>query len=233
MKASQSESELPVALQRAWGVSQAQRAGLTVDGILAAALDIADRGGIQSLTLRRLGTSLGSSAMALYRYVESRDVLLLLTFDRALGEPTTQTADIDWKTALEDWTHALFERYVTHPALVELPIRGLPVTPNHAAWIEQLLATTETSGLSATERLEIGLLLDGHVRNIARLHNSIVTDAEAERSRASNVLAVMPANAFPGLRAVLSAGSLQDGPPSIEFGIRTILTGISPQPSQT
>ncbi len=226
MKPTQPEEGLSLALQRAWrGVSP--RAGLSMATILPAALDIADRNGVASLTLRKLGETLGTSAMALYRHIKSRDELLLLTFDFALGEPETPPDEMDWREALERWSLALYERYVVHPALIDLPIRGLPVTPNHSAWIEQLLVASRQSGLLPSEQLEIGLLLDGHARNIAGLRHSIIADAKAERLRASEVLNLMPADGLPELRAVLTAGGLQNGePPGIEFGIRTILSGI-------
>lgn len=216
---------LPAALQKAWS-GKPQRSGLTTDAILAAALSIADQNGVPSLTLRMLGVALGTSAMALYRHVQSRDELLLLTFDFALGKPELQPSTVPWDVGLASWAHALYGRYVAHPSLVDLPIRGLPTTPNHAAWIEQLLVVSETSGLTPLKRLEIGLLLDGHVRNIAGLRYSVVADAETQRLRASQVFAVMPADRFPKLRSVLTVGSLQSGePPAIDFGVGIILHG--------
>ncbi|MCU1557542.1 MAG: tetracyclin repressor, C-terminal all-alpha domain protein [Microbacteriaceae bacterium] len=217
---------LTTALRKAWKGNQ-RRSGLTINAILDAALKIADQEGLASLTFRKLGEALGASAMALYRHVESRDELLLLVFDFALGEPPKHQHARDWRTALEEWATALYRRYESHPALVEIPIRGLPVTPNHSAWIERLLVGSQRSGLDSSQRLEIGLLLDGHVRNIAGLGHTIIADAESERRRASAMLELVAADRFPELRAVLAAGAMQNGePPGIEFGIRTILNGV-------
>lgn len=214
------------ALRKAWNGTR-QRSGLTIGAILEAALKIADREGLAGLTFRKLGEALGASAMALYRHVESRDELLLLTFDFALGRPPEQHQAPDWRAGLEEWARALHARYASHPALIEIPIRGLPVTPNHSAWIERLLVVSQGSGLDSSHRLEIGLLLDGHVRNIAGLGHSIIADAETESRRAGAMLELMAADQFPELRAVLAAGAMQNGePPGIEFGIRTILNGV-------
>ena len=226
MGSSAQDDGLTTALKRAWN-GTSQRSGLTIDVILDAALVIADQGGLASLTLRKLGDALGTSAMALYRHFESRDELLLLTFDFALGEPPEPGDARDWRAELEEWANALYKRYTVHPALVEIPIRGLPITPNHSAWIERLLVVSRASGLDAPQRLEIGLLLDGHVRNIAGLGHTIIGDAQSERRRADATLKLLPADRFPELRATLAAGSMQNGePPSVEFGIRTILSGV-------
>jgi AcrR family transcriptional regulator len=220
------DAGVSAALKKAWNGTR-QRSGLTIEAILSAALNIADREGIAGLTFRKLGEALGTSAMALYRHVESREELLLLTFDFALGRPPERDRTPGWQAGLEEWAGDLYERYASHPALIEIPIRGLPVTPNHAAWIERLLVVSQRSGLDAPQRLEIGLLLDGHVRNIAGLGHSITADAEAESRRATAMLGLMSEDELPELRAVLTAGALQHGrPPGIEFGIRTIVNGV-------
>ena len=54
----------------------ADRAPLSRDRIITAAIDFVDRSGLTALTMRRLGTELGVEAMSLYRYVSGRDDLL-------------------------------------------------------------------------------------------------------------------------------------------------------------
>jgi AcrR family transcriptional regulator len=217
---------LTAGIEKAWRGAGA-RSGLTTDAILDAAIEIGDREGLASVTFRKLGEAVGSSPMALYRHVDSRDELLLLAFDSALGEPPAYRSTADWRSTLEEWAMGLYRRYVAHPVLVEIPIRGLPSTPHHAGWIERLLVVSKPSGLEFSQRLGVGLLLDGHVRNIAALGHTLAADAVAERHRARAILAVAAADLFPELRAVLAAGAMQNGkPPAVEFGIRVILNGI-------
>ena len=53
-----------------------RRAPLTKERVLRAAVDLADREGIEALSMRRLGQELGVEAMALYRHVRNKDDLL-------------------------------------------------------------------------------------------------------------------------------------------------------------
>src|SRR5829696_938501 len=52
------------------------RAPLTRARVLQAAVDLADRDGIDALSMRKLGQELGVDAMALYRHVQGKDDLL-------------------------------------------------------------------------------------------------------------------------------------------------------------
>ena len=53
-----------------------RRAPLTRERVLRTAMDLADRGGIEALSMRKLGQELGVDAMALYRHVRNKDDLL-------------------------------------------------------------------------------------------------------------------------------------------------------------
>ena len=53
-----------------------QRSPLSKDRVLAAAVELADRDGLEALSMRRLGAELGVEAMALYRHVGNKDELI-------------------------------------------------------------------------------------------------------------------------------------------------------------
>ena len=53
-----------------------RRPGLTRDQVLAAALAIIDQGGVEALTMRRLGQALNRNPMAIYRHAMDKDALL-------------------------------------------------------------------------------------------------------------------------------------------------------------
>lgn len=60
--------------------------GLSRERIVTAALELIERRGLATLTMRELGTTLGVEAMSLYRYVSSREALLDEVVDRIIGE---------------------------------------------------------------------------------------------------------------------------------------------------
>ena len=78
-----------------------RRVPLSRERVLHTAIRLADQGGIESLSMRRLGQELGVEAMALYYHVASKDEVLDgivdLVFDE-IGVPASTGAD--WKTAM-------------------------------------------------------------------------------------------------------------------------------------
>src|ERR671931_2088766 len=72
------------------------RLPLSRERILRAALELADEGGIESLTMRKLGQTLGFEAMSLYNHVASKDDLLDGMIDLVLAETEPPAPDVDW-----------------------------------------------------------------------------------------------------------------------------------------
>src|SRR5260370_39945370 len=62
-----------------------KRGGVTVDDVVPAAIDIADREGVDALTIRRVPEACGLSPMGLYRHVRDKDDLLDRVVDAVVG----------------------------------------------------------------------------------------------------------------------------------------------------
>jgi AcrR family transcriptional regulator len=180
---------------------------------------IADREGLDAVTIRRLSSELGFSAMALYRHVGSHGELVLHMVDEALGRPALQEHP-DWRDSLRAWTRGLYQRYLTHPWLLDARLAGAPVTANHAAWVEDLLERTQDLALPTERRLEAGLLLDGHARMHARLRRDTQrppTDRPGPAGGAS----------YPLLTDAMVRGHLWDlSPQHLDWGVDIVLSGL-------
>ncbi len=74
------------------------RAPLTKERVLQAAIALADDGGIESLSMRKIGQALGFEAMSLYNHAQNKDEILDGIVDVVIGE-------IDLRPAGADWTH--------------------------------------------------------------------------------------------------------------------------------
>lgn len=83
--------------------------------VLRAAVELADREGIDALSMRRLGQELGVEAMSLYNHVASKEDLLGGMVDVVVGEIDPAPADGDWKTALRNRILSARRTMVRHP----------------------------------------------------------------------------------------------------------------------
>ena len=77
-----------------------RRVPLTRARVLEAAVDLADREGIDAVSMRRLGQELGVEAMSLYTHVRGKDDLLDGMVDAVVAEITVDAAGPDWRTTL-------------------------------------------------------------------------------------------------------------------------------------
>lgn len=98
------------------------RDALTHDRVLQAALSLADAHGLESLSMRRLGTELGVEAMSLYRHVPSKDALLDAMVDAIvrswIDDDTLTTAD--WRARIGAIMHRAHTAMLARPWSVEL-----------------------------------------------------------------------------------------------------------------
>jgi AcrR family transcriptional regulator len=231
----------PTTLDLLWGTAQRPKRGpkpsLTLERIVAEAIEHADADGLVSLSMQRLAEGLGCAKMALYRYVPGKAELEALMLDTALGaapEPEPEPAaaapgnEEPWRAQLRAWAMMMFERMLAHPWAHELA-RGIrPVGPNEVGWMESALTTLAGSGLTGAESLDTIALLAGHVRGLA-LQAAASGDDNTEAGLGRQVSRALAAQA--GRYPRTAAAFAESGPPgdrdnALGFGIDRILDGL-------
>jgi AcrR family transcriptional regulator len=158
-----------------WGASATPRRrgpkpALSVDEIVAAAIEVADRdGGLGKLSMQAVGDRLGRTAMALYTYVPSKEELLDLMYDRAhLELPTSYDLEPGWRPATTAWAGDLWTFYLRHPWVLQVSY-GRPVLgPGEQGVAETLAIILEASDLEAQRRRHFLGVLFQFVRAAAR-----------------------------------------------------------------
>ena len=140
---------------------------LTRAAVVRAGISVADEAGAAGLTMSAVAGRLGEySAMALYRYVHSKDGLVDLMLDHVVAEVPLPDPDADagdWRAqlrgvALESW--AMARRHVWYAQLVHT---RPPLGPNLLRRTEALLRTLTATGLDLPEALSYVQMLDRHV----------------------------------------------------------------------
>ena len=109
--------------------TRAERAGLSREQVLDAALDLVDRDGADALSMRRLGAELGVEAMTLYHYLPSKDALLDGIVERVMAQAETGLADGPWDQALTSYARSLRATLLRHPGAALLVATRPAVTP--------------------------------------------------------------------------------------------------------
>jgi len=124
------------------------RARLNRDRVLRVAVGLADAGGIESLTMRKLGVELGVEAMSLYNHVANKADLLDGMIDVVFAEIDLPTGDADWRTAMRRRAVSAREVLARHrwaTGLMESRTAPGPATLRHH---DSVLGTLRRAGFS-------------------------------------------------------------------------------------
>ncbi|HET7482604.1 MAG TPA: TetR family transcriptional regulator, partial [Actinomycetota bacterium] len=96
------------------------RVPLTRERILRAALELADRDGVDAISMRRLGSELGVEAMSIYNHVPNKAAILDGIVEMVLSDVELPDDVSDWKSAVRHIAKSGRERALAHPNVVAL-----------------------------------------------------------------------------------------------------------------
>ncbi len=213
------------------GALTEHRTPLSRERVLRAAVDLADRGGIESLSMRKLGQGLGVDAMALYRHVRDKDDLLDGVVELVVGEIERPPPGGPWKAALRQHVMAARGVMLRHPwAPRVLEERGT-AGPAALAHINAVLATLLAGGFS----MELAHhALHSLSSRIFGFHQDLFDDSGRGPAdpEAEARLVAMLAVSYPSLAELAKAASHDGGLGACDddvefaFGLDLILDGL-------
>ena len=126
----------------------ARREPLTRERILRAAVALADEGGAESLSMRRLAQELRVVPMALYKHVANKDELLDGMIDVVVAEIDPPIEGAGWKTTMRERILSARRALLRHPwASRVLESRGEP-TPTVIAYLDSMMGVFLDGGFS-------------------------------------------------------------------------------------
>ncbi|MER7750768.1 TetR/AcrR family transcriptional regulator C-terminal domain-containing protein [Kitasatospora sp. NPDC097643] len=140
---------------------------IDAEGIVVAAVALIDAEGLEALTMRRLGTELGVTAMSLYRHLPNRDAVLAAVVNRLAGEVAVEAADATpWPQALHGFARAYRRMLLAHPNAVPLlathPVDEAAGRAVIAPVLERFRAAGITDGDAVTAVQSVAVYVLGH-----------------------------------------------------------------------
>lgn len=228
----------PVPLVWTLPAPPARQRSLGREDIVTAAIAVADEAGPGAVTMHAVAARLGSySAMALYRYVHSKDGLIDLMLDKATAEiPLPKAPGQDWRAdlhVLAVLTRQMTKRHAWYPQIFHT---RPPAGPHMMSRLEFMLAVLTGRGASLSSAMTYAALIDRHI------YGSGLQEAEEARMSRRHGLGdpAAMASAFAAVRDLAAAsGQLPNlsrwlaspaGPSAdeqFELGLSFLLDGIA------
>jgi AcrR family transcriptional regulator len=124
------------------------REPLSRERILRAAVALADQGGVESLSMRKIAQELGVVPMALYKHVANKDELLDGLVDVVIGEIDPPLQGVDWKTAMRERILSARRSLLRHPWASEVIESRAEPTPTIIGYIDAMMGIFLAGGFS-------------------------------------------------------------------------------------
>ena len=121
---------------------------LNKERVLRSAVELADREGVEGLSMRRLSAELGVVPMALYKHFANKDELLDGMIDVVVAEIDPPRADTDWKTAVRERILSARRALLRHPWASRVMVSRISPTPTLMSYMDSMIAMFTNGGFT-------------------------------------------------------------------------------------
>jgi AcrR family transcriptional regulator len=211
-----------------------------LDALVAAAIGLADDGGLSAVTIRAVARIVGAAPMSVYTYIPGKAELLDLMLDAAYAAmPRTDTSARPWPErvrAVAGENRALFTE---HPWAARVGTGRPPLGPGSIGKYEHELGAFDGLGLDDVDRDACLVHVVGFVRSAALAAQEAQearadgqTDAQWWAEACPLLARVLDPTAYPlasrvGSAAGAAHGSAADPDHAYRFGIERVIDGLA------
>jgi AcrR family transcriptional regulator len=205
-----------------------RRPPLTRDRILDAGVTLADRDGIEAVSMRRLGQQLGVEAMSLYKHVEGKDDVLAGIADRIAADFQLPDRDRPWRVTIRECAITAHGVLLRHPWAGPLLESTATPGPARLAYLDAVVGVLRGAGFSLPDVAHAFGALDSHLYGFTMQVVSWPFNAEDMPDVAAEMVETLSADRYPNLVAMGSmvATSGQGIPVDFTFGLDLLLDGL-------
>ncbi len=206
------------------------RTPLNKERVLRAAVALADMGGIESLTMRKLGQDLGVEAMSLYNHVANKDDILDGIVDLVFSEITLPSDPAGWKAAMRRRAISAREVLLRHPwatSLMQSRTKPGPATMRHH---DSVLGSLRDAGFTLDMAAHAYSVMDSYIYGFALQQMNLPIDSTENVARVGqDILRRLPADEYPHLVEMIIDHAMKPGyayADEFEFGLDLILDSL-------
>jgi len=209
---------------------QPARETLTRQRVLHAAVELADAGGLETLSMLKLGEAVGVEAMSLYNHVANKEEVLDGLVDIVFGEIEAPHGGGDWRAAMRRRAMSAREVLGRHPWAIGLMESRTHPGPANLSHHESVLRCLRESGFSVEVAGHAYSVLDSYIYGFALEQASLPFDTGEQAAEvAETILGQNPATEYPYLAEIAYERVVKPGysyAAEFEVGLDLILDGL-------
>src|SRR6266404_891503 len=206
------------------------RVPLSRERVLKTALKLADQGGLESLSMRKLGQELGVEAMAVYYHLANKDEVLDGIVDLVFGEIDLPVAGADWKTAMRQRAISLRDVLARHRWAIGMMESRRKPGPANLRHHDAVIGNLRAAGFDMQMVAHAYSLLDGYIYGFALTKMNLPFDSGDDVAElAQDMLEPFPLGEYPNLVAFITEHATKPGydfGDEFEYGLDVILDGL-------
>jgi AcrR family transcriptional regulator len=148
--------------------------------VVDAGIAIADREGLEQVSMRKVAAGLGVGAMSLYTYVPGRTELVELMIDAAYAEHGLPDPTTGWRNRVEFLVRQTWALYRRHPWVLDYNQARLPLGPHVLDVEECLYAALADAGFAGSDNVAVANFIHWQLLGAGR--STIGDETEARRT---------------------------------------------------
>ncbi len=215
--------------------SRERRIPLNRERVLETAMELADQGGLESLSMRKLGQELGVEAMALYHHFTNKEDLVDAMVDIVFGEVELPSAGPDWSTAMRRRAISLRDALGRHRWAIGLMESRRHPGPAGLRHHDLMIGSLRSAGFDLTMAAHAYSALDSYIYGFALTKMNLPFETGDEVAEvAQTMLAPFDPDEYPNLVAFITGHAMQPGydyEDEFEYGLDIVLDGLKRAPN--
>lgn len=204
---------------------------LTKDSVIKAAIRLADTGGLEALSMRKLGRELGVEAMAIYYHFEDKSHLIDGMIDRIHAEIKVPQGDEGWRVFMHSRAESVFEVLLLHPWAAPIMEASINPGPSTLRDSDNSIKCFRKAGFSIPMTVHAVTVLNIYIYGAAELYARLNFTSSQEAAEFSETIKEQfPIDDYPYLGEVITKYMMKanyDARKEFEFGLNLILDGIA------
>jgi AcrR family transcriptional regulator len=205
------------------------RLPLTRDRVLRAAIGLADAGGIEAVSMRKLGQTLGVEAMSLYNHVANKDEILRGIVEIVEGGIELPSPGTDWKQGLRTTAISGHDVFELHPWAASLTLSATGSRPARWRYMNAILRCLREAGFSAETTDLAYHALESHIAGFTLWAAQLDVDEDELPELAASFLDQISGGQFPYVVEHVEQHLKErspENPGAFAFGLDLILDGL-------